>query len=439
MKNQNDRISWCVLGAVSLCVGSIAPSAIAQDVFETMMYSRSGVSGGFGWAVAVDHSVVGIGAFQGTGIVSNSGMAYLFDVESGEELLELFADDGQSGDRFGRSIAIDQGIVAVSAPFGRAGAAYLFDLETGQQLRKIVPSDGLANDRFGASIAMEDGVLIIGSPWNDLSGASAGAVYLHDVDTGEEIGRLVPEDQASSMNFGNAVSISNGVIAVGAISDDELGLNSGAAYLFDAMSRSQLFKLRAGDPSSLDHFGSSIDINNDLVIVGSPQEVGVGSGSAYLFDVQTGEQIYKLVVDDAINGDRFGASVAIDDHYIVVGGINAEGQALGSGAARLFHTSNGRELSRLLARNGQSNHRFSNSVLISDGVVYVGDNNAGVLYAFERCAVDFTFDNIIDFFDVSAFIRAFIAGDPGADFVEDGVLNFFDIGAFIGIFGNECS
>ncbi|MEM9373937.1 MAG: GC-type dockerin domain-anchored protein [Planctomycetota bacterium] len=44
----------------------------------------------------------------------------------------------------------------------------------------------------------------------------------------------------------------------------------------------------------------------------------------------------------------------------------------------------------------------------------------------------------LNFFDVSAFINAFVAQDPSADFLVDGVFNFFDVSAYITSFSAGC-
>jgi hypothetical protein len=44
----------------------------------------------------------------------------------------------------------------------------------------------------------------------------------------------------------------------------------------------------------------------------------------------------------------------------------------------------------------------------------------------------------LNFFDVSAYINAFSAGDPSAELTGDGMLNFFDVSAYIALFGAGC-
>jgi hypothetical protein len=55
------------------------------------------------------------------------------------------------------------------------------------------------------------------------------------------------------------------------------------------------------------------------------------------------------------------------------------------------------------------------------------------------CKADFNGDGQINFFDVTAFIAAYNAGEPTADFAAPfGVFNFFDVSAFISAFNAGC-
>lgn len=54
------------------------------------------------------------------------------------------------------------------------------------------------------------------------------------------------------------------------------------------------------------------------------------------------------------------------------------------------------------------------------------------------CVGDFNGDNLIDFFDASAFITALNNGDPSADLNSDGFLDFFDVSAFLQAFAAGC-
>ena len=59
-------------------------------------------------------------------------------------------------------------------------------------------------------------------------------------------------------------------------------------------------KLTASDGARSDHFSNSVAISGNTAIVGSRLEVesGILSGSAYLYDVTTGNQLAKLTSSD---------------------------------------------------------------------------------------------------------------------------------------------
>ena len=68
-----------------------------------------------------------------------------------------------------------------------------------------------------------------------------------------------------------------------------------------------------------------------------------------------------------------------------------------------------------------------------DGVTLVIDDGGAA-----GCPADLTGDGELNFFDVSAFLNAFSAGDLAADFTGDGLLNFFDVSDFLGEFIQGC-
>jgi len=54
------------------------------------------------------------------------------------------------------------------------------------------------------------------------------------------------------------------------------------------------------------------------------------------------------------------------------------------------------------------------------------------------CLPDFNGDGTLNFFDISAFLGAFNAGDSSADINNDGSFNFFDISAYLTLFAAGC-
>ena len=151
--------------------------------------------------------------------------------------------------------------------------------------------------------------------------------------------KLMASDGYSNAYMGETIAIDNGIVAIGAYGNKDFGYNSGTAYLFDAVTGSQLFKLSPGDGVEWGYFGYSIDIDNGIVVVGAygDDDNGSGSGSVYLFDADTGLQTAKLLPDDGMDLDYFGISVAIDNGIIAVGAFNDEANGYNSGSD-LTHT-----------------------------------------------------------------------------------------------------
>ena len=100
-----------------------------------------------------------------------------------------------------------------------------------------------------------------------------------------EIHRLYPQPAGNNGRFASSTSISGSAVVVGAWADDDLGHDAGAAYIFNAQTGIKLFKLHAPDGSANDHFGQSVAINANLIIIGAPDDddLGQSSGSAYVF------------------------------------------------------------------------------------------------------------------------------------------------------------
>ena len=443
--------------------GSRSGSAYIFDfvppTFENLKITASdGVASDFfGRSIAIDNTTIAVGARGDDDNGSNSGSAYIFDASTGNETTKLLPTDGAQGDQFGTSIAIDS-TVAITGAFRdddngpNSGSAYLFDASTGAQLIKLLPTDGAPNDSFGFSVAIDNGVAAVGSFLDDDNGNDSGSAYLFDASTGTQLFKLLPNNGAASDQFGYSIAIDSGIAAVGAINADNNGNGSGAAYLFDASTGAQLFKLLPADGAAGDQFGNSIAINNGIVAVGAHQDddSGTNSGSAYLFDASTGTQIAKLLPRDGAAFDTFGFSIAIDDSVVAVGRSRDDVNGSQSGSAYLFDASTGAYIAKLLTTDGAGGDQFGYSIAIANGTVAAGawydDDNgtdSGSIYVFNpstapSCPADLTADGTLDFFDISTFLTLFSSGDLAADFTNDAQLDFFDISAFLTAFSAGC-
>ncbi|MFT5150625.1 MAG: hypothetical protein ACI841_000608, partial [Planctomycetota bacterium] len=113
---------------------------------------------------------------------------------NGDTLFELAPQNPHSEHLMGDSIAISDGIAIISAPSTLAtlGAAYLFDVHSGERLRRLQGADSVGDDMFGLSVAIDGNLAVVGAPWEDEVGNKAGAAYVFDVSTGDQLAKLLP-------------------------------------------------------------------------------------------------------------------------------------------------------------------------------------------------------------------------------------------------------
>lgn len=414
----------------------------------------------FGYVVAADTGVVAITANGNDEQGVNAGAAYLYNATTRGKIATYLPDEGTNNGNFGYSIDYDSAVVAVGATGdtvngSNQGAAYVYWAISGDRIRKLEPNDGDPGDFFGASVALDvgfnGGIVAVGSSFDDDQGTNSGSVYLYNPFNGVLIDKLQPNDPAAGAAFGNSLAIDNGILAVGSYRSNNLGFRSGAVYLFDLTTRTQIAKLIPDDGASNDFFGWSIAMDDGILAVGAWSHDGVGtdSGAVYLFDVDTTSQIAKFEPDDAQADDRFGYSVSIDKGVVLIGSYHDDEHGEDSGSAYIFGASSLEQLYKLLPTQGASDDLFGRSVAVSNNTIGIGSigdavfgPNSGSAQVFtvpaDICPADLTGDRQLNFFDISEFLIAYSQQDPIADMNNDGSFNFFDVSIFLQLFNFGC-
>ena len=301
----------------------------------------------FGAAVGVDEQYVVVGAPQDSTQGPLVGQAYLFDANSGA-LSHTFDDPtSSSADFFGAAVDVDGPYVVVGAPgddsdgFG-IGQAHIFSTETGQLLHTLQDPTVTGFDSFGTSVAIEGEFVLVGDPGDDTFGFGVGAAHMFNAETGDFIRTYNDPTNTGSDEFGSSVSLSNGLVLVGAPGDDTLGSNIGQAYLFDADTGSLLQTLNAPNPSDEDDFGRSVALSGTLALVGAPNgesESGANAGQAFLFDALAGTLRQTFEQADGQAGDSTGFSVAIAGNIVTIGSPFSNADGTDSGSASRFEVS----------------------------------------------------------------------------------------------------
>jgi len=329
------------------------------------------------------------------------------DVCPGDRAIELLADDGQRGDRFGRFVAASGDVIVVGAhlangPDLRTGAVYTYERNSPFwiQKTKLIPKDGDLGDAFGWPVAIDGDTLVAGAWGDDDLGSDSGSVYVFERsgDTWRQSTKLLAPDGEFSDRFGRALAIDNNTLVIGARYDDDRGFDAGSAYVYQRVNGSWFFvdKIFALDGQAGEQFGISIAIYGDTIAIGSrDNDRGTDAGAVYIFERvgNTWMQSTKLLADDGQAGDSFGLSVAIDGKVMVIGAENDDDRGDDAGAVYIFERMGGawRQVAKLLADDGQAGDNFGFSVAIQGNIIVVGAlgdddivTNAGSAYIFER-------------------------------------------------------
>ena len=362
------------------------------------------------WPFRSDTIIVGANRDDNSGTDSGSAYVYTRTGTTWTEQAKLTASDGANGDQFGSSVAIAGDTMVVGSRFGvngnatSSGSAYVFTRTgtTWTEQAKLTASDGAPVDEFGRSVAIAGDTIVVGSWRDDDNGTDSGSayVYMRTGITWTEQAKLTASDGVAEDYFGRSVAIVGDTIVVGSHYDDDNGQDSGSAYVFTRVETNwtQQAKLTASDGAANDHFGVSVAIADDTIVVGAYQhdtDNGEDSGSAYVF-THTGatwtEQA-KLTATDGADSDWFGVSVAIVGDTIGVGAYYDDDNGSRSGSAYVFtHTgTTWTEQAKLTASDGATGDEFGVSVAIAGDTIVVGSwqddtengGNSGSAYTYD--------------------------------------------------------
>ncbi len=268
----------------------------------------------------------------------------------------IHTESGTTLSRLGGAVAMDGDLMVVGAPRAnrpagggsQVGRAYLFrrDAATGRFVfeRTLAQSVSAAGDLYGSSISVRDRVIAVGAPG---ANSGAGRVFVFDdrKGTGWPLVRRI--DGAAGEALGSAVAVgTNGWVACGA----PMAANGGRVRLYrsDAGGRDNWgFVTDVTNPATStpegDGFGSSVEMQGEILLIGAPAADGLGlglpalgiaperpnAGRAYLFswngEEATGSWTLTKALPRANNfghfgttGGRFGARVALDGEIAAV-------------------------------------------------------------------------------------------------------------------------
>jgi hypothetical protein len=222
----------------------------------------------------------------------------------------------------------------------------------------------------------------------------------------DEVAKLIASDGESSDYLGYSVAVDGDTAVVGVYGDDDLGSESGAAYIFTRDSSgvwSQQQKLTASDGAADDRFGWSVAVDGDTVVIGkeSWDFFAPPPGAAYVFTRDSAgvwSEQQKLTAYDGEAGDYFGQSVALSLDTIVIGAAGDDDVGTNAGSAYVYTRDSAGLWSlqqKLTANFGADNDSFGNSLDLDGDTTVIGTSGyyfdsdgiaiqSGAAYAFTR-------------------------------------------------------
>jgi len=258
-------------------------------------------------------------------------------------LQKLTASDGAAGDGFGYALAVDGDTAVVGAELANSGqgAAYVYVLENGAwtQQQKLTVGGLNANAYFGDSVAVSGDTIVVGAGQQAAAGAYSGAVYVftRSGTTWSLQQTLTASDEAALWHFGDTVALDGDTLVVAHTGAPPNA--RGGAYVFTRSGGTwyQQAELLPSGANDYENMGMSLAISGDTVVAGSPgHDVGnaQSAGAVYVFTGSgaTWSQQACLTESDPANVDELGQSVAIHGDTVVSGAIYNGGH----GAAYVF-------------------------------------------------------------------------------------------------------
>ena len=328
--------NWLVIGSPGPDIISVFElKSETWELFENVGIETNSFSS-FGYSVDVYDGTIAVGDRTKD---DQTGAVYIFDFDSAWALSqELVASDGYSvnpfsgtGPQFGFIVSIDGNTLAVSAQGddGKKGAVYIFERNQNvwEETQKLTASDGAAADWFGIALDLHGDVLVVSASYDDDLGEQSGSAYVFNRIDGQwvQTQKLVANDGDAEEYFGESVVVSDEFVFIGGRTNSSAGNKSGAVYVFAEVDEDwiEVQKIEPKKPEAQGLFGHSIGYANGFLAVGAPgaNPKGTFSGTSYLYEFSNGmwgDEI-ELAAFDGLAQDYFGSTISLYEDRLVIG------------------------------------------------------------------------------------------------------------------------
>ena len=346
---------WSVLITLLSFVSPL--SAAVQQVWR-ISPGDTGVATGLGWALDISGQTIIAGAPADGEVFPYGGAAYLIDVATGQIKHRLSPSQSTLQGIFGIKVAIEGNRALVGAPVQGAmlgtdifeevddpGSAYIFDVQTGQELYRLTPDDSSSLDYFGGRVAISGNLAVVTAFQNDYAGEDAGAAYVFDLTTGQQLRKIIPSDAHEQQQFGISLAVEGNLAVIGTLEETVSDNYAGSAYVFDITTGEELYKLAPSVERQGVWFARSVALSNSIALIGAPEWRYDNSmspvGFADYYDVETGQWLGRFDSESDEQIDNFGYAVALDGQTAIVSSPGESLNGVGKGVLHYFNLESG--------------------------------------------------------------------------------------------------
>lgn len=247
-----------------------------------------------------DSDATGVDGDGGNNRAPGSGAVYLFERTGSTWAPEAYlkASNTDNQDEFGASVAVSGttvvvGAIAESSTGSNSGAAYVFTRDSAgwDQRALLKPSNTAAEDRFGRSVAVQGGTIAVGAS-GDASKPGTVYVFTPSGPGWTEQDAFTGDNSDPGDRFGWDVDLDGDELLVGAFAEESAAVRvdgngadnslrlAGAAYLFawDGTSWSQEHYIKASNTQADDEFGRGVALSGPIVAVTAIGEDSIDTG-----------------------------------------------------------------------------------------------------------------------------------------------------------------
>lgn len=344
----------------------------------------------FGSTVAIHGNLMLVGSHRYN---NYRGIAFLFDVSTGNLLHTFYNPNNVDNDNFSRySLGLSDsysviGAYGVDTGGSGTGAVYVFDNSTGNLLHTFNGTN--SGENFGWSVSISGNRIAVGSP---AFSSYNGKVTIFEADSGNLITTFT-NYRTGQENFGREVEIDGDYLIVGSYRADDFGVaDSGKADIYH-ISTIATFVTTISNPNEYstakdDYFGSAVAIKGNYAMVAAPSEdsaAGFTSGAVYVYKTETGNwsdiTLLHTIVNPNINtsatADGFSEwnAIGISGKYAVIGAHLEDTPAGNSGVVYLYDLTDASLVTTIMnpgTANTANNDNFGYSVSIDNDYIAIG-------------------------------------------------------------------